>query len=237
MSYITRFLALTSIVFLSGCCFSSGGPTAEERAKTLNKEIKSLKAVRDAVNREEKALKQLLTETKERPYLVTHIQFDDLQKAVNQALPLSFPAKRLDKRVKGTVRIKRIEDMEIKGDRIRLKVSGRGEKLKVTKKIPSVYKKVVKNFIRGLEAGMTMTLEGKLHVTKKNRLRFQGVATDVTLKKNNDDLYRTTIRDALNQRILDEPHFLNFPPVKHQKQKMHLKSFLRNNNGISLLYF
>lgn len=227
---------LTATLFVSGCCFSGGGPSGEERAKQLKQDIKSLKAIRDAVTREEKALQTFLTSPEQSPYMVTNLNFRDLEKAINKALPLSFPAKRLDKRVKGTVRIRHIEAMEFKGDKIRLKVSGRGENLKITKKIPKMYKNIVKNFIRGLEAGMTMTLEGRLHISTKNRLRFQGLATNVTLKKNNEDLYRNSIRDALNKRILNEPHFLKFPPVKHQKQQLRLKSFLRNKNGISLLY-
>jgi hypothetical protein len=235
-----RQIIFSAMVVISigatGCCFSSSGQNAEETAKTLRRDIKNLQIIQDSYNREQKSLKAFLQKDESRDYFAAALRYKDLEKSLRDAMPLSFPAARLDKRIKGTVRIEKVHDIRMDKNKVFLRISGRGKKLKITKKIPSMYKKIVKQFIQGLEAGMTMNVEGTLLVGKKNQLRFDGITTDVSLKKNNKEFYRNQIKDAANRRIFDEPHVIRVPPVERKGQKLKLRSILPGPKTITLLY-
>lgn len=236
---IARALALAALVTSSPftiaacCCF---GDDSADRIATLEGTIKKLKAKRVRLKGQIELVDEALKTPANEPLVVATLKPDDIERAIKDALPISFPADRLHNLVSGTVHVREFTDIQVSGNKVSFSMKGKGSKIKINTVVPPGYQKMAKELIGGLQAGLTLKVTGTLDMAKGEKLLFKGKATDAVLAKHNKKDYRDQIRSAVNKKFFASPHPVYLSTLKTSGRTLRPKAALTIDTRLALVF-
>ena len=197
-------LALVSIATAACCC----RPKIEDRVRNMEAENKRLKFELDATEQANKGSRDYIAELGSpgaEPYMALHFSQAELQQLAQRALPYRIPAKTFNKQLEGTIVVEKLSAFDYKaGNQLTCKMELQGVNIKYKGKVPDMAKGMVRDFIEGVEAGVTADLHVSLTLVG-TRVRALAHATNVKMKKNGSDSNEGRLRDEMNARAFKDP--------------------------------
>jgi hypothetical protein len=209
------------------CCWGDGD---EDRIAQLEKDVKTLEKNKKLKEAQVKQADAILNRGSG-SVVVFGLHPKDVEKGLKDAFPITFPASNLHNLVKGTVVVSGMRDIAIKGDDVSFELYGKGKDVKVEAFV-GPYEKMAKELIAGIEAGLTLKVNGKLSASADGSLRFKGKVIDANLKKHNKDDYRSLIRSEVNKRLFKRAHTIDLSKVDGLELKV-----ATARSGRALLFF
>ncbi|MCP4499216.1 MAG: hypothetical protein GY822_04515 [Deltaproteobacteria bacterium] len=175
---VTRLLLFTVIgsTLLSAC--GPSGPPPDPRQVKLENEIRNLEATKRKLQHDAKAFQAIERAQKaNKPVVTATFAGRDLEKALDRAMPITFPAKQLSSYVSGTVRVLGIKNVKLDGNKGRFQLVAKGKNIKINTAIPLGYQTMAKELIASLKSGVTINVKGEVFLATKAAPCSKAVAT------------------------------------------------------------
>ena len=236
---VARALMLSALVvtmpftIAACCCF---GDETGDKITALESTIKKLKAKHIRLNGQIEMVDEALATPAGAPLVVATLDPDDVERAIKEALPISFPAKNLHSLVSGTVVVREFTNVKVSGNKVTFSIKGKGQKIKINSVIPPGYEKMAKELIGGLQAGLTLKVTGTIDAAKGDKLLFKGKVTDASLAKHNKADYRSQIKGAVNKQFFASPHPVFLSTVKSDGRTLRPKAALTLDSRLAIVF-
>jgi len=231
--FMSALVVTAPFTIAACCCFGDG---SADKITELEGSIKKLKAKRVRLKGQIEMVDQALATPAGGPMVVATLDPDDVERAIKDALPISFPADRLHNLVSGTVVVREFTNVKVSGNKVSFSLKGKGQKIKINSMIPPGYETMAKELIGGLQAGLTLKVTGTIDAAKGDKLLFKGKATDASLAKHNKDNYRNEIKNAVNKKFLASPHAIALSTVKSAGKTLRAKAALTIDQRLALVF-
>jgi len=214
-----------------------GGRSAEELA-VMNK-VRVLTAMRDSLKSDLQARTLVDRMSRNQAVVMTLAMApEELQAAYQGALPVRFDAHALNDYVEGAVLVERVEEARVEGRTLRMTLSGRGQGIRFNVDPPAEYKRMARELVDGLHAGLTLRVQGELALAPGNptRLMFHGQCESAQLRRNAKDEYHRLIKRGVNERLLDVPFPLEVPRIRVGAREWTLQGILPSQGRVVALF-
>lgn len=228
----TRDRVLTLLV---GCMLVTGcGGRSEDDVELA---IRRLEAKRDVLKSQLAALDAVDTSRAGAPLVVATVHPAEVEKAFRGAVPFPFDASTLHPYVGGQIEVLGIRQVEVDRDRaIRFQLLARGKEIKLKVAVPGAYRKMAKELVAGLKAGVEISMQGNVYSTDDGRAYFFGNATGARLKKHAKKQYHDMIRQGVNTSLLNRPHPIDVDPIRVGKTRLPLRGVLPVNGKLAMIF-
>lgn len=223
------FAVLVTALLCSAC-----GPDEEERR--LESDVINMQRDRHRLKSELATYNAIVKgENRNTKMVLSTVEVADLERALRNAFPITFPASKLSGQVSGDVIINKLTRASLRNGVAKFQLSGRGRKIKLRTAVPPGYQRMARELVAGIQAGLTLDVEGEFYV-KDGKVYFGGRARKAKLKKHAKAQYHNLILGGVNGQLFNRDHPISFDRLKVGRDRLSLRGMLTETNRLVFVF-